>query len=1231
MVAALKEILRKTRSRSIVLPLILAVLSIILSPFGPTPNSKALAASKVIAGSVSISGGGAYTGGGTVTITNTSSGSTATGSLVSGSYYIGGLSAAGSQTYRVFLSPIQGYTILSNNIYTTFSSGTSRVNFIISKNATSPGSGGSNTGGGSTPRTQAVEGRVYYTSSYVTTGVANVGITITNRNTGSTATTSTNGSGNYLFDGLVGNSYSVSMRGASGYTLVSANPQYTTITSGGKTTINFQVKKISVPTPTPKPSKSIKGLVYTLDSSNITHGVAAVKVTIKNLDSGSTAQQSTNTSGNYNFTGLVGTRYNVSIVGPPGYVVSNNNQTVTLGTSGQGTASFRLTKDTSSKSVTGRVYYIDSLGNQVGVNGVPIKIVNTDSNNTDSTKTTSTGNYALPGLAGTHYSVSITVPGGYSAASANPLTVTLGSNGQGTASFKLAKSTTSASRTISGRVYYQNSSGTFVGVQSVKVTIENTKSGSTAFMGTSTTGDYKFGGLVGDSYKVSIIVPNGYSTSSANPLTVTLNSNGQATASFRLSKGTPTPTPSASRFTISGTVTSSVDGKPISGIQIRAAEESLGQTYVYSDATTGSDGRYTITTPLTGPLTLRALPTSSSPYQGSTSYPTITFSSTSVKSVTRDFRLTPKSQPRVNLTVRVQAATGISAPLSQVAVNVCYQIPIVVNGQKINCELSGTGSGTDRVFKVQPNTTVEIQAFAVLEPGKNSSVTKTVTIGTTDRREVLTLPLSSGSTSTFNSKVKICVYSNGLASVPLAAKLSITGYGSVNTDTNGCHDYTFIGGKSISVKAEATGYAYQTKTIVLSQPTMPTQYFYLDKNTSSNTGVIYGRVVDQKGYSAANISVTVSRDGAVVAETSTNSNGYYITPKLPYASGYSVRFSGQCFSTNTYWSLALNAGVVGLNRTLERAVNSSCQDPTGSGSTPTDPSPPSNYPDPDESYPAPEDPGNEVPSIDPDDPYPSVTSAPTPSTEPNATSTPKPTATPKPSSTPRPTVTSQVTLIPTATPVVTSSQPTPTFAPGQPTPTPVPSGLSVGVSVFLHGIGASGDTINPNPSPCQANPRDPAKCLSNQNPLRKTRNVMIQFLDDTGKEAATSFGTVTYNSTKGDFEGTINVKDIPDGDYTISLWSDNYLHKLIPGFRSISTDQTSLQLPEIALITGDTNSTNSLNILDFNFIADCYSDFLPNFSCNAQEKQRADLNDDGKINQADINLFLRDFSIQLGD
>jgi len=1070
--------------------------------------------------------------------------------------------------------------------------------------------------------------------------ITQLGITITNRSTGSTATTSTNGSGNYLFDGLIGTSYQVSMKGASGYTLISANPQSTTVTSGGRSTINFQLKKVSPPTPTPTASKSIKGLVYTLGSNNVTQGFAAVKVTIKNLDSGSTTQQSTNSSGNFNFTGLVGTRYNVSIAGPPGYTVSNNNQTVTLPSNGQGTASFRLIKDTSSKSVTGRVYYQDASGNTVGVPGVKVNIINTESNNPDSTTTASTGNYAFSGLTGSRYSVSIVVPSGYSLSSASPLSVTLGSNGQGTASFKLTKgSIPTPVRNVSVTVKaITGGSSSSSPVVDATVTIcaagANTIGGGSALCPNGRTNSSGLVTLsVGANQSVTITATKG--TTLRGSTTTSLGTTAKTVQVVLTATNiTPIPTTSNSRFTISGTVTSSVDGKPISGIQVRAGEESSGQLFVYNDATTGSDGRYLITTPLPGPLTLRALPTSSSPFQGATSFPTITFNSISGNNITRNFRLTPKTQPRVNLTVKVQAATGIGAPLSQVAVNVCYQIPIVVAGKKIDCELSGTSNGTQRVFKVQPNTTVEIQAIAALEPGKNpSQVKKTVTIGTTDKTEVLTLPLSSN--SSFNSKIKMCVYSNGITATPLAANITITGYSTINTGSSGCHDYTFIGGKSLSVKAEATGYAYQIKTIVLSQPTMPTLYFYLDKNTSSNTGVIYGRVRDQKGYSAANVSVTVSKDGSKITETSTNSNGYYITTKLPYGSGYSVTFKGQCFSTNTYWSLSLNAGVVGLNRTLERAVNSSCQDPSGGGSTPSDPPPPSSYPDPDESYPAPEDPGSEVPSIDPDDPYPSVTSAPTPTVKPSTTPKPsvtsKPSTTPKPSSTPKPTVPSNVTLIPTSKPTLTTTQPTPTVAPNQPTPTPELNSIKVDVTLFLHGIGASGDSVNPFPPSCQTNPRNPTVCLSNQHPLRGTRNVTIQVRDEHGEKITERLGTVRYNSAKGSYEGSVYVGDLSDGYYTMTIWSDNYLHESLPEYKNITANQRQLQLSPTTLITGDTNNDNTLNILDYNLIADCYSDFQPPSSCDSSKKLRADLTDDGSVNQSDLNLFLRDFTIQNGD
>jgi len=260
------------------------------------------------------------------------------------------------------------------------------------------------------------------------------------------------------------------------------------------------------------------------------------------------------------------------------------------------------------------------------------------------------------------------------------------------------------------------------------------------------------------------------------------------------------------------------------------------------------------------------------------------------------------------------------------------------------------------------------------------------------------------------------------------------------------------------------------------------------------------------------------------------------------------------------------------------------------------------------------------------------TKVPTPTLTPIPTFTPTPiptsTPTPRPTATPIPAATATPTPVPTATP---TPAPTATPIPPSPTSTPTPNNLRVAVALLLHGIGASGDSANPNPVPCQTIPRNPSLCLSNQNPLRGTRNVILQVLDQTGEEVAMKPGTVAYNTTKGDFEGSVDLGDLPAGSYNMKIWSDNYLHQSLPGIKVITANQTELLLPAATLVTGDTNKDNTLNILDYNVIVDCYSDFLPAVACDPTKKLLADLTDDGSVNQSDLNLFLRDFSVQHGD
>ncbi len=216
------------------------------------------------------------------------------------------------------------------------------------------------------------------------------------------------------------------------------------------------------------------------------------------------------------------------------------------------------------------------------------------------------------------------------------------------------------------------------------------------------------------------------------------------------------------------------------------------------------------------------------------------------------------------------------------------------------------------------------------------------------------------------------------------------------------------------------------------------------------------------------------------------------------------------------------------------------------------------------------------------------------------------------------------TINPTATPIIIAPTITPTRTPTptqpQSTATIVPTtenGTKVNVTLFLHGIGKGGDNVNPSGG--------------NADPVRKSRNVSVEVYDDNNQSITTKQGTVTYNSTNGNFTGTIDLGLLGSGSYMIKVKSEQFLRKSIPGIVNIIAGQTKT-LSSISLVTGDADNNNILSIMDFNIIRDCYSDLGPAVNCSDTNKQlAADITDDGKVNQFDYNLLLREISVQNGE
>lgn len=172
----------------------------------------------------------------------------------------------------------------------------------------------------------------------------------------------------------------------------------------------------------------------------------------------------------------------------------------------------------------------------------------------------------------------------------------------------------------------------------------------------------------------------------------------------------------------------------------------------------------------------------------------------------------------------------------------------------------------------------------------------------------------------------------------------------------------------------------------------------------------------------------------------------------------------------------------------------------------------------------------------------------------------------------------------------------------------------------MHGIGHSGDNSNPT-----------AFSLSNQQPVHPQRTLTIEVLNNLGTVILNKTGLVTYNLTNGNFTGVIDMgTGLTSGSYNIKIKAPQYLKKQVTGIQTITAGQT-VQIPATTLVTGDVNGDNKLNILDYDIIVGCYSDFAPPVSCSGTQNNDSDLTDDGKVNQFDYNLFLRDLSVQNGD
>lgn len=236
------------------------------------------------------------------------------------------------------------------------------------------------------------------------------------------------------------------------------------------------------------------------------------------------------------------------------------------------------------------------------------------------------------------------------------------------------------------------------------------------------------------------------------------------------------------------------------------------------------------------------------------------------------------------------------------------------------------------------------------------------------------------------------------------------------------------------------------------------------------------------------------------------------------------------------------------------------------------------------------------------------------------TDDPVPTAIPTATNTPTPTPTVVPTMKPTTTPTPTRPVPTATLTqiPSViPTATKSPLQTSLDLKVFLHAIGKSGDNSN-------------QLSFGNLNPQRRNRTVEVTMYNLDRKVEATVSANLTYNASAGNFQGSVVIPNVNTELYQFAIKSDGYLRESLQGAQSI-TRLGQNTLPNVTLVTGDSNNDNRLSVLDYNRLLDCFSDLNTARNCTAEKKSTTDLNDDSYVNQIDYNVFLRELAVQAGD